>query len=112
MEESMKCKECNSEYVYDDGINYICPECAAEWLIDGESEEILTFKDYNGAILENGDSVIVIKDLKINGTSGVVKKGTKVKSIRLSSEGDHDISCKIPGLGSMQLKSEFVKKVN
>ncbi len=108
----MNCKKCNSEYVYEDGINYVCPECSYEWPIDEEQEETVVFKDANGTILENGDTVVVIKDLKINGASGVIKKGTKVKSIRLSSEGDHDINCKIPGFGAIQLKSEFVKKAN
>jgi len=106
-----KCPQCSSEYTYEDGNNYVCPECAHEWSKDaGESVEAArVWKDANGNILQDGDSVTVIKDLKIKGSSSVVKVGTKVKNIRLI-EGDHDIDCKIDGIGAMQLKSEFVKK--
>ena len=106
-----KCPECSSEYTYEDGINYVCPECANEWPQAaeeaGEAEKV--FKDANGNVLQDGDSVTVIKDLKVKGSSLVVKVGTKVKNIRLV-EGDHDIDCKIDGIGAMKLKSEFVKK--
>lgn len=107
-----KCPQCSSEFTYEDGENYICPECAHEWpkvaAADGDEKRIV--KDSNGNVLQDGDTVTVIKDLKIKGSSSVVKVGTKVKNIRLV-EGDHDIDCKIDGIGAMQLKSEFVKKV-
>ncbi len=107
------CPSCHSEYTYEDGNNYICPECAHEWSqvedqAAGDDEVII--KDAVGNILQDGDSVTVIKDLKVKGTSSVVKVGTKVKSIRLV-EGDHDIDCKVDGIGPMKLKSQFVKKV-
>jgi protein PhnA len=106
-----KCPQCNSEYTYEDGANYVCPECAHEWPQQAAEavEEKRVWKDANGNVLQDGDSVTVIKDLKIKGSSLVVKVGTKVKNIRLI-EGDHDIDCKIDGIGAMQLKSEFVKK--
>ena len=106
------CPECSSEYTYPDGLNYLCPECAHEWSIDSSAdpEEGLVIKDANGNRLADGDSVTVIKDLKVKGTSSVVKVGTKVKNIRLV-EGDHDVDCKINGIGAMKLKSAFVKKV-
>ena len=106
------CPKCNSEYTYEDGNMLICPECAHEWPSDtlaGSSVGGLVVKDANGNLLQDGDTVTVIKDLKIKGTSSVVKVGTKVKNIRLV-EGDHDIDCKITGIGPMKLKSEFVKK--
>ena len=107
-----KCPQCNSEYTYEDGGIYICPECAHEWSADAaaeSAEEKRVVKDAFGTVLNDGDSVTVIKDLKIKGSSSVVKGGTKVKNIRLV-EGDHDIDCKIDGIGAMSLKSEFVKK--
>ncbi|MCR8854445.1 MULTISPECIES: zinc ribbon domain-containing protein YjdM [Lysinibacillus] len=105
------CPKCNSEYTYEDGTNYVCPECAHEWSMDAtESEtDALIVKDANGNLLADGDSVTVIKDLKVKGSSSTLKIGTKVKSIRLV-EGDHNIDCKIDGFGAMKLKSEFVKK--
>lgn len=106
------CPTCNSEFTYEDGSLYICPECAQEWPA-GEApatETTKVFKDANGNILQDGDTVTVIKDLKVKGTSSSVKVGTKVKNIRLV-DGDHDIDCKIEGFGPMKLKSEFVKKV-
>lgn len=107
-----KCPQCSSEYTYQDGELYICPDCSHEWsqaeANTGDSEAV--FKDANGNLLQDGDSVTVIKDLKVKGSSLVVKVGTKVKNIRLVS-GDHDIDCKIDGIGPMKLKSEFVKKV-
>jgi protein PhnA len=106
------CPKCKSEFTYEDGANFVCPECAHEWSKDaGENtEQARVWKDANGNVLQDGDSVTVIKDLKIKGSSSVVKVGTKVKNIRLI-DGDHDIDCKIDGIGAMQLKSEFVKKV-
>ncbi|AYA74841.1 alkylphosphonate utilization protein [Bacillus sp. Y1] len=105
------CPKCQSEYTYEDGTLYICPECAHEWTTDSEiSEEQKVVKDANGNVLNDGDTVSVIKDLKVKGSSSVIKIGTKVKNIRLV-EGDHDIDCKIDGFGAMQLKSEFVKKI-
>lgn len=106
------CPSCQSQYTYEDGNLFICPECAHEWGQDekaGSTEEQLTVKDANGNALKDGDSVTVIKDLKVKGSSSVVKIGTKVKSIRLV-EGDLNIDCKIDGFGAMSLKSQFVKK--
>ncbi|GAB1765186.1 zinc ribbon domain-containing protein YjdM [Priestia megaterium] len=106
------CPSCQSQYTYEDGHLFICPECAHEWGQDEKvesTEEQLTVKDANGNALKDGDSVTVIKDLKVKGSSSVVKIGTKVKSIRLV-EGDHNIDCKIDGFGAMSLKSQFVKK--
>lgn len=107
------CPKCNSEYTYEDGSLFVCPECAHEWTIESEKEandENKGIKDANGNVLTDGDTVTVIKDLKVKGSSSVLKIGTKVKNIRLV-EGDHDIDCKIDGFGAMKLKSEFVKKV-
>ena len=108
-----KCPKCSSEYTYEDGSMYVCPECAHEWSQDAaadNAEQKRVWRDANGNELQDGDSVTVIKDLKIKGSSSVVKVGTKVKNIRLV-DGDHDIDCKIDGFGQMGLKSEFVKKV-
>ena len=107
------CTACGSEFTYEDGSLYICPECAHEWPKNGAAEENVDgriIKDANGNVLQDGDSVTVIKDLKVKGSSLVVKVGTKVKNIRLV-DGDHDIDCKIDGIGAMKLKSEFVKKI-
>ncbi|MDD2742474.1 MAG: zinc ribbon domain-containing protein YjdM [Rhodocyclaceae bacterium] len=112
MSQLPKCPQCNSEFTYEDGSQYICPECAHEWSKDAgaaNAEAAKVWKDAHGNVLQDGDSVTVIKDLKIKGSSSVVKVGTKVKNIRLI-DGDHDIDCKIDGIGAMQLKSEFVKK--
>ncbi len=106
------CPQCNSEYTYEDGNMYICPECAHEWSKDtaaASSDEVKVVRDSNGNVLQDGDTITVIKDLKVKGSSLVVKVGTKVKNIRLV-DGDHDIDCKIDGIGAMKLKSEFVKK--
>lgn len=106
------CPQCHSEYTYEDGALLICPECAHEWnaTVPSSTEEVgKVWKDANGNVLQDGDSVTLIKDLKIKGSSAVIKVGTKVKNIRLI-EGDHDIDCKIDGFGPMQLKSEFIKK--
>ena len=106
------CPLCQSEYTYEDRGLYICPECAHEWSGEsaGEVEEGLVVKDINGNLLVDGDSVTVMKDLKVKGAQSVLKKGTKVKSIRLV-DSDHNIDCKIDGFGAMKLKSEFVKKL-
>lgn len=105
------CPKCSSAYTYEDGNLFVCPECAHEWTIGGaeENEDTQIVRDANGNILSDGDSVTVIKDLKVKGSSSTLKIGTKVKSIRLV-EGDHNIDCKIDGFGAMKLKSEFVKK--
>ncbi len=108
------CPKCQSEYTYQDGDLLICPECAHEWK-EGEQAEAETgaiIKDANGNVLADGDTVTVIKDLKIKGSSSVVKVGTKVKNIRLLPEASdgHDIDCKVDGIGAIKLKSEYVKK--
>lgn len=105
------CPQCASPYTYEDGGLYVCPECAHEWAKTEvpDNTDTLSIKDAHGNILKNGDSVSVIKDLKVKGSSLVVKVGTRVKNIRLV-EGDHNIDCKIDGIGAMKLKSEFVKK--
>ncbi|WP_374249812.1 zinc ribbon domain-containing protein YjdM [Thermomonas sp.] len=105
------CPKCQSEYTYEDAGNCVCPECGHEWR-PGEVEvgdEARVVKDAVGNVLADGDTVTVIKDLKVKGSSLVVKVGTKVRNIRLV-DGDHDIDCKIDGIGQMGLKSEFVKK--
>jgi protein PhnA len=106
-----KCPSCSSEYTYEDGGMFVCPECAHEWSasVAESSDNERVIRDAFGNVLTDGDSVTVIKDLKIKGSSSVVKVGTKVRNIRLI-DGDHDIDCKIDGIGAMQLKSEFVKK--
>jgi len=111
MSELPHCPKCSSPYTYEDSSQYVCPECAHEWSIDGtgDDEDNKVIRDSNGNILQDGDTVTVIKDLKVKGSSLVVKVGTKVKGIRLV-DGDHDIDCKIPGVGAMKLKSKFVKK--
>jgi protein PhnA len=106
------CPKCNSEFTYEDGTQFVCPECAHEWTADAAadtSDDVKVIKDSVGNTLQDGDTVTVIKDLKVKGSSLVVKVGTKVKNIRLV-DGDHDIDCKIDGIGAMKLKSEFVKK--
>lgn len=105
------CPKCNSEYTYEDGALLVCPECAHEWSPAGEAdnEDEKVVRDANGNVLTEGDTVTIIKDLKVKGSSSVIKIGTKVKNIRLI-DGDHDIDCKIDGFGGMKLKSQFVKK--
>lgn len=105
------CPKCDSEYTYENGALLVCPECGHEWTA-GEAaaeESARVWRDSNGNILQDGDTVTVIKDLKVKGASSPIKGGTKVKNIRLV-EGDHDIDCRIDGFGAMQLKSEFVRK--
>ena len=112
MSELPPCPQCSSAYTYEDRDMYVCPECAYEWPQSGMEESTddeAVIKDRNGNVLSDGDTVTVIKDLKVKGSSSVVKVGTKVKNIRLV-DGDHDIDCKIDGIGAMKLKSEFVKK--
>ncbi len=105
------CPKCQSSYAYEDGSLLVCPECAHEWSGSADtSSDAQSVHDANGNVLQDGDTVTVIKDLKVKGSSSVVKVGTKVKNIRLV-DGDHDIDCKIPGVGPMGLKSMFVKKV-
>jgi protein PhnA len=107
------CPKCGGEYVYEDGAMLICPECAYEWSLaqmEAEAEAALV-KDCNGNVLQDGDSVTIIKDLKVKGASSALKQGTKVKNIRLIDDGIHNIDCNIPGFGAMSLKSEFVKKI-
>lgn len=107
------CPKCNSQYTYEDGTLLVCPECAHEWTLESQeasAPEEKVYTDAHGTILVDGDSVTVIKDLKVKGSSSVVKKGTKVKNIKLIDE-DHDIDCKIDGIGAMKLKTEFVKKL-
>ncbi|MAK63887.1 MAG: alkylphosphonate utilization protein [Maricaulis sp.] len=112
MSELPPCPECGSAFTYEDGALLVCPECAHEWSTQSAepvADSGPVWRDSNGTELADGDSVTVIKDLKVKGSSLVVKVGTKVRNIRLI-EGDHDIDCRIDGIGSMQLKSEFVKK--
>jgi len=108
------CPKCNSEFTYEDGGQYVCPECAHEWSAqagaEAAAESAKVYRDAAGNVLQDGDTVTVIKDLKLKGSGGTVKMGTKVKNIRLV-DSDHDIDCKIDGFGAMSLKSEFVKKV-
>ena len=106
------CPKCHYEYTYDDGVMFICPECGHEWPMDGSgaTEEAFVVKDANGNILADGDSITIIKDLKVKGSSSSLKIGTKVKNIKLV-DADHNIECRIEGFGGMKLKSEFVKKL-
>ena len=111
METLPSCPKCGSEYTYVDGDLIICPECAYEWNPNKEQEDKLIVKDAYGNILNDGDSVTVIKDLKVKGSSNGIKVGTKIKSIRLVESNDgHNIDCKVPGVGAIKLKQEFVKK--
>jgi protein PhnA len=116
MSDMPKCPKCDDDYTYLDRDLFVCPSCAHEWPSaqnisseDTPAQDDETVRDANGNVLQSGDTVLVIKDLKVKGSSLVVKGGTKVKNIRLV-DGDHDIDCKIDGIGAMQLKSEFVKK--
>ncbi len=112
MSDFPSCPSCGSQYTYEDANMYVCPECAHEWSKAASAEgtdSAPKVTDAYGSVLEDGDAVTVIKDLKVKGSSGVVKVGTKVKNIRLV-EGDHDIDCRIDGIGAMKLKSQFVKK--
>ena len=107
------CPSCNSSFTYEDAALFVCPECGNEWSQSEQnqaSESARIYKDASGNILQDGDTVTVIKDLKLKGSGGTIKMGTKVKNIRLV-DSDHDIDCKIDGFGAMSLKTEFVKKV-
>jgi protein PhnA len=106
------CPKCNSEFTYEDAGQFVCPECAHEWKAEAGdlTEEKKVYRDSTGTVLQDGDTVTVIKDLKLKGSGGTIKMGTKVKNIRLV-DSDHDIDCKIDGFGAMSLKTEFVKKV-
>ncbi|GKW50700.1 zinc ribbon domain-containing protein YjdM [Halomonas sp. NCCP-2165] len=116
MSDLPNCPACGSEYTYDDGIQLVCPECGHEWARDAAPEPVedeLVALDANGNRLADGDSVTVIKDLKVKGSSSVIKVGTKVKSVRLiegDSEGGHNLDCKVEGIGPLKLTSRFVKK--
>ena len=113
MSDLPSCPACSSQYTYEDRNLFVCPECAHEWSQEASTaaeDSVRAIKDSNGNTLQDGDTVTVIKDLKVKGSSSVVKVGTKVKNIRLV-DGDHDIDCKIDGIGAMKLKSQFVKKV-
>jgi len=114
MEQLPNCPKCNSEYTYEDGSLLVCPECGHEWTVDENAQEEdaeFTVKDSNGATLRSGDDVTIIKDLKVKGSSSVVKVGTKIKNIRLvESADDHNIDCKIPGVGAIKITPKFVKK--
>jgi protein PhnA len=108
------CPRCKSELTYEDGQTYVCPECAHEWpkgavAAESAAEPAAAVRDAHGNVLQDGDTVVVVKDLKVKGSSSALKVGTKVKGIRLV-EGDHNIDCRIDGFGEMKLKSEFVKK--
>ncbi|MDF7798242.1 zinc ribbon domain-containing protein YjdM [Pontiellaceae bacterium B1224] len=113
MSDIPNCPKCNSEYAYEDQDMLVCPDCGHEWVPSSEvaetAEDGLVVLDANGNALADGDSVTVVKGLKVKGAQSDLKVGTRVKSIRLC-EGDHNIDCKIPGFGAMKLKSEFVKK--
>ena len=121
MENQTQCPKCQSPNIYSDGSLWVCPECTHEWTGSAvtetsadpsqQNEAGVTIRDANGNVLIHGDSVTVIKELKIKGSSSVVKVGTKIKNIRLVDGGDgHDIACKIDGVGALNLKSEFVRK--
>jgi len=112
MSDLPKCPECGSEFTYDDGTMLNCPECGHEWPRGASvhDDDGLVVRDSNGNVLKDGDAVTVIKDLKVKGTSGAIKVGTKVRNIKLV-EGDHNIDCKVEGIGPIALKSKYVKKV-
>jgi len=114
MEQLPNCPKCNSEYTYEDGSLLVCPECGHEWTVDANAQEEdaeFTVKDANGATLRSGDDVTIVKDLKIKGSSSVIKVGTKIKNIKLvESADDHNIDCKITGVGAIKIIPKFVKK--
>ncbi|MGV3244836.1 zinc ribbon domain-containing protein YjdM [Staphylococcus sp. 11261D007BR] len=108
------CPQCDSEYTYEDGTSFVCPICGYEWTqasID-EANEAAIVRDANGNALQDGDTITVIRDLKVKGSSNAIKQGTKVKNIKIVDPDDgHDIDCKIPGFGQIGLKSNLVKKI-
>ena len=107
------CPECNSEYAYENGTLFACPDCGHEWSAEeaAAAAEALILRDAHGNELNSGDTVQLTNDLKVKGTSTTLKIGTKVKNIRITQGADHDIDCKIDGIGPMKLKSQFVKKI-
>lgn len=106
------CPKCNSEYAYHDQDNMVCPECGYEWNpLEVDDEDVFTVKDANGTRLETGDSVTLIKDLKVKGSSQVLKIGTKTTIRRIVEGKDHELDCKLPGVGEMMVTAKFVKKV-
>ena len=109
------CPKFNSEYTYEDGVLLICPECGYEWTLESEAAKVEEnlIKDANGNVLNDGDTVTIIKDLKVKGATSALKQGTKVKNIKLilDAADDHNIDCKIDGFGAMKLKSSVVKKI-
>jgi len=112
MSDLPNCPQCNSEYTYIDGVSYICPECAFEWAIDGDDDEVKFIKDANGNKLQEGDMVTATKDLKVKGSSLVVKVGTKIKLGRIDTDAkDHEIDCKVAGVGAIKITAKFTKKV-
>ena len=114
MSDLPNCPECNSEYGYENGVLFACPDCGHEWSASEAAAVVVAddvVRDAHGNALQSGDTVQLTKDLKVKGTSSTLKIGTKVKNIRLRPGGDHDIDCKVDGVGAMQLKSEFVKKI-
>ena len=109
----LECPKCCSEYPYKDGLNFVCPECAYEWpVVKLESEFEFVVKDSNGVVINSGDNVVVIKDLKLKGSSSVIKIGTKIKNVRIIQSADnHHIDCKVPGIGSVKITPKNLKKV-
>lgn len=111
MQHLPNCPQCKSKYTYQDGTLLICPECAYEWTPHDTETQEFTVKDSNGTILRSGDNVTVIKDLKVKGSSSIIKVGTKIKKIRLiESADDHTIDCKIPKIGAIKITPKYVKK--
>ncbi len=107
-----RCPECSGEYTYIDADNYVCPECAYEWPVAGEDEPVKQVLDANGNALHDGDMITVIKNLRVKGSSTVVKVGTKIKCGRVNPDAkDHEIDCKVPGVGGMKITAKFTKKV-
>ena len=111
IEQLPNCPECGGKYTYEDSGLYVCPECAHEWSQLHENENVFIIKDANGTVLQDGDTVTVIKDLKVKGASSDIKVGTKIKKIRLLNKADHNIDCKVSGIGTLQVTAAFVKKV-
>lgn len=109
--EEVSCPQCQSEYTYHDGFQHVCSMCGFEFSLATTTVEIVVIRDVNGNELHDGDSVSIVKELKVKGATSSLKQGTKVKSIRLVYDGDHNIECRIEGFGAMKLKSEFVKKL-
>ena len=105
------CPQCNSEYVYEDQNNLVCPECAHEWDPNAvDTDDVINVKDANGTLLADGDKVTVAKDLKIKGSSQVIKIGTKAVIRRVLDKKDHELDCKVDGVGEMMVTAKFVKK--